>query len=98
MTALDVSNYYQKKILETQIKIRELLELITYHHLEYGTVRERWLNNNDVINRFRISRSKLYNLKKRGLIEPHSFAGKDFYLESELIEILKNRKKPKNRP
>lgn len=51
--------------------------------------KDEWLDNYDMMNKFHISKTTLYRLKKEGFIKASNLGKKEFYLLSEVEKALK---------
>lgn len=91
MKHYDDYRYYQTKVLDTIVKIHDLLEYISKQGVPQPIAQDRWLDNTDMMQTFKIGRTKLYELKRSGLLTPRNLDGKDFYLEAEVVKFLKKQ-------
>lgn len=53
-----------------------------------NTTQDRFLDSADIYQRFKFGRTKLYQLKKEGVLKAYKLGGKDYFLESEVVKAL----------
>ncbi|TKB98643.1 MerR family transcriptional regulator [Pedobacter cryophilus] len=74
---------YLHELLEMQYEMLQLLKKLS------SPKTATWLDNNDIKALLKISDSTLYRLKKNRQLKVRLIGGKQFYLLSELEEVIK---------
>lgn len=74
------------KSIDKQVHLSN--ELSIDHH--NAKEQERFLDSADIYQRFKFGRTKLYNLKRKGILKAYKLGGKDYFLESEVMKALMN--------
>lgn len=77
------------KSIDKQVHLSN--ELSIDHH--NAKEQERFLDSADIYQRFKFGRTKLYNLKRKGILKAYKLGGKDYFLESEVLQALMNQDK-----
>lgn len=81
------------QILKSIDKQVQLSNELAIDHYNASAQEERFLDSADIYQRFKFGRTKLYNLKRKGILKAYKLGGKDYFLESEVLQALMNQDK-----